>query len=106
MLKKIIVAISLLLFAAMAMANDSLGQVSLSLMGPMGVLTKVILFISVICGVGFFLGSLIQYKYHRDNPQQVRLSTPIVLFLLSLILIGLPLLLYYTGSLPWLQSVS
>ena len=103
MLRKISIAACLLMYSSFAMAEVSLGGISTSLMGPMAVLTKVILFISMICGIGFFLGSLIQYKYHRENPQQVRLSTPIVLFLLSLILIGFPLLLIYTGSIPWLE---
>ncbi len=82
--------------------TSSLGAISSDLMGPVAALTKVLFYISIVCGIGFFLGSLIQYKYHRENPQQVRLSTPLVLFLLAIVFIGLPFLLVWAGAVPWL----
>jgi hypothetical protein len=80
----------------------SLGAISDELMVPAAGIAKMLFYISFICGAGFFLGALIQYKYYRENPQQVRLSTPITLLILSIVLIGFPLVLIFSGTAPWI----
>lgn len=62
------------------------------LKGPFSGLGYAMNAISFIVGVGFILGSYIQYQAHRDNPQQVRISTPIFLLVAGLVLVGLPML--------------
>ena len=60
--------------------------------GPIAGLGYTMNALSFIVGVGFILGSYIQYQAHRDNPQQVRVSTPIFLLCAGLFLIILPML--------------
>ena len=45
--------------------------------------------IVIITGVGLCVGALIQYKQHRNNPIAVRLSMPVWLLVIGLLLIGL-----------------
>jgi len=94
----------LFLWAALAWASPpagSFGAISDDLMGPVGFLTRVLFYISFVCGVGFLLGSFLQYRYYRQNPQQVKLSTPITLFILALVLIGFPIVLIISKTAPW-----
>jgi intracellular multiplication protein IcmD len=68
----------------------SVGDAASSLMGPMGLLKKIMNDICLIAGVAFLLGALLQYRAHRENPSQVRLSTPFFMLILSLAFFGLP----------------
>lgn len=77
---------------------DSIGDLADNLMGPVAGLGKILNAICFIAGTGFILGALLQYKYHRENPQQVRISTPIVLLCLGLIIIAIPMVAYFSES--------
>ena len=79
-------------FITVSVHTVTLGQLSENAMGPVAGLGKIMNYICLVAGIGFLLGAIIQYKYHRDNPQQVRLSTPILLLVLGLSLVALPLL--------------
>lgn len=70
----------------------SLGTVADNMLAGVRGLNSVLIAICFVAGVGFCIGGLIQYKYHRDNPQQVRLSTPIVLLVLGVCFISIPLI--------------
>ena len=48
-----------------------------------------------IIGIAFLLGSIIQYRQHRDNPVAVPISRPILLFILGGISAGFPFILHY-----------
>lgn len=73
-------------------AGQSLGDVSKTLTGITGGLGKMMYGVSFVAGVAFILAGAVQYKYYRDNPQMIRLSTPIMYFLLGLALVALPFL--------------
>lgn len=96
-MKKMIVLLSLLAFSS-AFAAGSIGELSRDLMAPAAGLAKVFFAISFVTGVGFILGACIQFKYHRENPQQVRLSTCIMLLALGLALIALPFVTMISGA--------
>ena len=76
----------------------TLGDISNNLMGPVTGLARVMHAVCYVAGVGFFIGGLLQYKYHRENPQQVRLSTPIVLVLLGVVFLMIPLVSYLSDA--------
>ena len=78
----------LLCLISTQIAADSLGQVANNLMGPIQGLGRIVNAICFIAGVGFLLGGIVQYRYHRENPQQVRLSTPLVLLFLGICLVA------------------
>lgn len=77
-----------------------IGEVADAAMVPMMALSKTMVAMAFVSGVGFLLAALIQYKYHRENPQQVRFSTPVLLFLLGLALVALPIIAKFSPSDP------
>jgi len=79
-----------LFFSNNVFADQSLVEVSHVLSGLTGGLGKLLYGVSFVAGVAFILGGAVQYKYYRDNPQMIRLSTPITYFILGLALIALP----------------
>jgi len=81
-----------LVYSNVLSAQPGWTQVINDVLDPAAGLTKLIYILCYIAGAGFLAGAVLQYKYHRDNPQQVRLSTPILLLILGLVLVCLPLL--------------
>ena len=67
-------------------------EVSTNTMGPLTLAGRAIYGICYVAGAGFLLGGVLQYKYHRENPQQVRISTPIMLIAVGIVLCLLPYL--------------
>lgn len=77
-----------------------LGQLANILMAPTAGIARIMMAMAFVAGVGFLMGAIIQYKYHRENPQQVRLSTPLLLLALGLALLALPLVAQISSSNP------
>jgi hypothetical protein len=77
-------------FSTEAYAFASLGDVSANILGPLGQLTQLLHAVCSIAGLSFLFAGLMQIKTHRDNPQQVKISTPITSLLLGLALLALP----------------
>lgn len=77
-----------------------IGQLASILMVPTAGIAKIMTAMAFVVGVGFLMGSIIQYKYHRENPQQVRLSTPILLLVLGFSLLALPFFAQLSSSDP------
>lgn len=75
-----------------ALSEPSLGQAAENMLVPIGLFTEGFYKICYILGGTLILGAGIQYKNYRDNPSAVRLSTPVVLFLLGVSFILLPLI--------------
>lgn len=93
------------LFAMMAgnIYAASLGEVSQNLLGPATGIGHLMNAICYLVGLGFLLTGLLQYKYHRENPQQVKLSTPISLLLIGLAMLALPFLSMMSTSSGFLK---
>lgn len=53
--------------------------------------------ICLLSGLVMLVASLAQFKSHRNNPCEVKLKTPITLFLLGLILLAMS---YFPSPLP------
>lgn len=51
-----------------------------------------------VAGVGFALAGVLQFKAHKDNPQQVPLSKPIVLIIVAACLLFLPSIMSIAGQ--------
>lgn len=74
---------------ALAGSQQDLGTISRGILGPVQQISHLIQIICAICGVVFIAGSLMKYKAHRNNPQAVPLSTPLMLLLFGLGLLAL-----------------
>lgn len=90
-MKKISLAILFLFsFISVSYASNSLGDVANWALGPVNGLGKVLGYMCLIGGIGMILGAFLQYRAHRENPSQVRLSTPVFLLIVGVFLIILP----------------
>jgi len=72
--------------------DPTLGQAAGNMLEPAGLLSSGMHKLFYIIGSTLILGAGLQYKNYRDNPTAVRLSTPVVLFLLGTGLILIPLI--------------
>lgn len=72
-----------------AAGHQSFGDVASNLYEPLSIVINLVRAISVVCGAGLLLGSVLKYLEYRKNPVAVRLSTALfmVIFGVSLILI-------------------
>lgn len=52
--------------------------------------------ICLIVGIGLIFGAFIQYRQHRMNKLLVPISKPIFMFILGVVLVGVPILGHYT----------
>jgi len=85
-----LVSFTMLIMMDVCYAGKSLGEISDFATGIAGGLGKILYAIAFVLGASFLIGSIIQYKQHRENPQMVRLSNPVIYFILGLSLIALP----------------
>lgn len=51
-----------------------------------------------VTGVGFALAGILQFKTHKENPQQIPLSKPVVSLIVSTCLLFLPNVLNISGT--------
>ncbi len=77
---------------AVDVSGPSVGGMAQSILVPIDAMTGLMYKICYVLGGAMIVGSGIQYKAHRDNPQQVPLNRPIFLLLVGLVLIALPLI--------------
>lgn len=87
--------LSLLFFCSLSLAyaDNDLVAVAWNLSGPMATLISIFKVVLWVAGAALLLGTLIQYKAHRSNPSQVRLTKPVMFFVMGTLLILLPFLL-------------
>ena len=76
----------------------SIGSLSERIMAPATGLERATELLCIVLGVGMLTGSLLQYRRHRQNPSEVRLSGPVLLLILGLILVIFPYLARYSFS--------
>jgi intracellular multiplication protein IcmD len=76
--------------AATTIPGPSIGQMAQSVLVPVDIMTQLLYKIFYILGAVLVVGSGIQYKAHRDNPQQVPINRPIFLLIIGLVLLAVP----------------
>src|SRR5580700_1537579 len=86
--------ISDLVFAS---SGQDLGKVAQNITGTLTNVGKLIAAASYVAGVGFALMGMLKFKAHKDQPQQVPLSQPIVLLAIAAGLVFLPSLITSGG---------
>jgi hypothetical protein len=103
-MKKSVILLFLSMFTITAYGyGNGLGAVMGNLIEPAQGLGRMMNAVCYVIGLGFLLVGLLQYKYHRENPQQVKISTPIVLVLLGVIMIALPFIAMMSESAQFLK---
>lgn len=103
-LKKYLLPTTILLFfccsAALAAGNSgqSLATISGRVQSNVLSVVKLLIVLSYCAGVGFAMAGVLQFKAHKDNPQQVPLSKPMVYLCVAAFLLFLPSLMGTAGS--------
>ncbi len=70
--------------------NQNLGGVATTVIANFGEIAKLITAGSYIAGMGFFIGAILKFKAHKDNPTQIPVGTPIALIFIAAALLFLP----------------
>jgi len=79
-------------------SGQTLGSLADNVRATIGNIAKLLSAGSYVCGIGFALAGMMKFKAHKDNPQQVPLSAPIVLLAVAAGLIFLPSIIDTTGT--------
>jgi hypothetical protein len=103
-LTKLLSIFILLMVSPLIYAEPSLAQVSSNMLVPVTMFTKMLHSCCYIIGIMLLMGSITQYREHRNNASQVPLSRPILLLIFGLLLIGLPWLGHLSAAASFLTS--
>ena len=76
----------------------NIGVVAEEALEPVGFLSSFVSKMCYVIGTILIVGSLMQYKRHRDNPTEVRISKPLMLLLLGLVIALIPLVPQFLAS--------
>jgi intracellular multiplication protein IcmD len=79
-------------------ASQSLGDVSSTMTGSVGLVARFLTAACYVVGFGFGVGSIVKLKAHRDSPSQIPLSQPVFIGFIALLLIFAPLLFSVMGN--------
>lgn len=81
----------LLVFAAQHKAGlPGIGNVAQNMMEPVSVMADLIDTACFVLGGSFVLASVVKYFEHKRSPLMVPISTVVFLFIVGIVLIGLP----------------
>jgi len=75
-----------------------IGDVSKNILGLASGITDVIFKLCYVIGIALFVGSLMQFKEHRDRPANVRISQPLMMLVFGFAIIMLPILASFSES--------
>jgi intracellular multiplication protein IcmD len=94
---KVSLALLLSLLSTAVFAAD-VTSVSTTVVTQMNAIAKLLSVASYVAGVGFALAGILQFKAHKESPQQVPLSKPVVMLVVAACLLFLPTILNIAGS--------
>ena len=94
-----LVGLALALIAGNAIAGAlTLGGVATNITGSFAEVSKLITAGSYLAGLGFSVGAIIQFKAHKDSPQQTPIGKPIALIFIAAALLFIPTILDITSE--------
>jgi intracellular multiplication protein IcmD len=91
-------AVALMLFVTSAFADGDVTALVTQVTGQANSIATLLNVASYVAGVGFALAGVLQFKAHKENPQQVPLSKPIVLIIVAASLLFLPSIMNIAGQ--------
>lgn len=96
-----LLTIILLLTPAIAGANDphqTISTIATNVTTHVNAIANILSISAYIAGVGFALSGILQFKTHKENPQQVPLSKPVMMIIIAAALLFLPTVLTIAGN--------
>ena len=98
---KILLGTTLLSLSTLALAGSGGGDltaIATTVTTQANAVAKLLSVLSYVAGVGFAMAGILQLKAHKENPQQVPLSKPVVMIVVSACLLFLPTILTTAGA--------
>jgi len=86
------IAVALMALGAEAWADSGagIGGIAQNVTSNLTSIAKLITAGSYVAGMAFAVGAIAKFKQHKENPQQMPLSTPLVLLFIGIALIFIP----------------
>ncbi len=78
--------------------TNSVGDVAGTMIDSFTNLSKVMTAVGYLAGIGFTLASIFKFKQHKDNAQQIPVTTPIALLALGITLLFMPSVFQMGGA--------
>ena len=82
----------------MAAGTQTIGAMASAITDSFETLAKLITAGAYLGGLGYSVGSIMKFKQHKDNPQQVQIGVPISLLFIGAALLFLPSILGIAGE--------
>lgn len=76
----------------------TLGDLADNVQGTFTQIGKLMMGISYVAGIGFFIGAIFKFKQHKDNPTQIPMGTPIALLMIAISLLFMPYIIQASGG--------
>ena len=73
-----------------AEGKADIGTIATNITQSFGGLTKLLIAIAYVAGIGFGVAAIFKFKQHKDNPTQVPIGNPITMLMISAALVFLP----------------
>lgn len=100
--KNVVRALGVLALAAMTTdvfaAGNSLVTMVQNITQQVNAIVSLLSVTSYVSGVGFAMAGVLQFKVHKENPQQTPLSKPVVMVIVATCLLFLPAILGTAGA--------
>jgi intracellular multiplication protein IcmD len=99
LLKNIILLGMLICHPIIALATgDDLTSVATTVTSEFNAIAKLLSIAAYVAGVAFAITGILQFKAHRENPQQTPLSKPVIMIVVAGCLLFLPTILTVAGA--------
>lgn len=80
-----------------AMAADTLATMAQQITHQLNSVISLLSVTAYVSGVGFAMAGIMQFKTHKENPQQTPISKPVVLLMVATCLLFLPSIISTAG---------
>lgn len=98
-LKWVTPILTLLLFAGVAAADGGdIASMATTIKTQASAVATLLNVAAYVAGVGFALAGVLQFKAHKENPQQTPLSKPVVMIVVAACLLFLPTIMNIAGA--------
>lgn len=76
----------------------TLGDLATNVQSTFTQIGQLMMGISYVAGIGFFIGAIFKFKQHKDNPTQIPMGTPIALLMIAISLLFMPYIIEASGG--------
>ena len=96
--KKAVISLALLLPLVVCASDSTIGTLADNVRTTLSSIVNLAVASATVVGLFMTISGVVKFKAHRDNPQQVPLSAPIVLIFIGVALMFIPSLIGSIGT--------